>query len=452
MVALYDTASGVRRELLLRRPGELAMYVCGPTVYDAAHLGHGRHMLVWDVARRFFASRGLAVTYVSNITDIDDKIIERAALLGIPPSELARMEEERWWKISDELGVLRPTHAPRATEYVPDMVDFLRRLAEAGAAYEAADGLYFDTSSVPGYGLLARQSLDSLRAGARVATNVAKRAPFDFALWKAAKPGEPSWDSPWGPGRPGWHTECVVMSLDLLGEGFDLHGGGMDLAFPHHENERAQAAAAQVGFAGHWAHHAFVTAGGEKMSKSAHNFSTLASLTEAHDPRSYRLLVLRSHYRQPLEVTPETVSQAEEALSRLDAFARRFAPEGPLGIAVAPEEALLQAFVAAMEDDLDTPAALAALFEALRSANTLADGGDAQRAHALARAVLECFAVLGLEPAAGSDASPEVKELLRLRDMARRDRDFAAADHLRERISALGWVVEDTPLGSRLHR
>ena len=300
------------------------MYVCGPTVYDVPHIGHGRFSLVFDVVRRYLEFLGLEVHYVSNITDIDDQIIAKANAEGCSSTEVAERYEAVWWESMDGLGVKRPDDAPHATAYVDAMVQLVAALVGRGAAYETSDGVYLSVESVEGYGLLAHQSLDSLRSGARVEPGDEKRSPADFALWKKSKPGEPSWPSPWGAGRPGWHTECVVMSLDLLGEGFDLHGGGIDLAFPHHENERAQAVALGRPFARHWVHNGFVMVGDEKMSKSLGNFTSLSDLLARTDGRAYRLLVLRSHYRRPLEVTPRTIADAEEALARLDAVARRF--------------------------------------------------------------------------------------------------------------------------------
>ncbi len=243
MLRLHDTAFGSVRELDLRKPGEVSLYVCGPTVYDVPHVGHGRATLVYDVLRRYLEWRGLDVDHVCNITDIDDHIVERAAAEGREASEVTAEYEAAYWNSVDRLGALRPTRAPHATEYLDKMISLVSELVERSVAYEAPDGVYMDVSRVDGYGLLAGQSLDTLRAGARVEVAEDKRSALDFALWKRSKPGEPEWDSPWGPGRPGWHTECVVMSLDLLGEGFDIHAGGLDLQFPHHENERAQAAA-----------------------------------------------------------------------------------------------------------------------------------------------------------------------------------------------------------------
>src|ERR1700722_8792868 len=324
MLRLYDSVDGEVRELILRDPGRVSVYVCGPTVDNLPHLGHGRFTLVWDVARRWFTFRGLDVTFVSNITDIEDKIIARSQQEHRTPSDVVDTYEAMWWDAMDQLGVARPDEAPHATQYVPEMIELINELLALDIAYAISDGIYFDVSRVPDYGLLAGQPLDSLRAGARVEAVDEKRSPLDFALWKNAKPGEPSWPAPFGDGLTGWHTESVVMSLGLLGDNFDLHTGGLDLKFPHHENERAQAVAAHKAFARHWDHNGWVMVGGEKMSKSLDNFTSLTELLAHTDPRAYRLLVLRSHYRSPIEVTRDTLADAERALARLDAFARRF--------------------------------------------------------------------------------------------------------------------------------
>ena len=399
MLHLHDTATGTVHPLELRTEGEVSMYVCGPTVYDLPHIGHGRYNLVFDVLRRYLLFTGLHVNYVSNVTDVDDNIIKRAAEQGRTEPEVATEFEARWWEAMDALGVLRPDDSPHATAYIAQMVELVADLLARGVAYQTGDGVYLDVSQVEGYGLLARQSLESLRAGARVESSEEKRSPLDFALWKGAKEGEPSWDAPFGVGRPGWHTECVVMSLDLLGDGFDLHGGGQDLAFPHHENERAQAVAEGRPFARHWVHNGWVVVGGEKMSKSLGNFTSLTDLLARSDPRAYRLLVVRSHYRSPIEVTTETVADAEKGLDRLDALARRFGlrdliAEAGRGYVLESDVAdadpdALAAFRGRMDDDLDTPGALADIFELVTAAHTAADAldetGAAARPHRCTR-------------------------------------------------------------------
>ena len=447
MIRLHDTGLGRTVDVELRDAGKVAMYVCGPTVYDHPHIGHGRMGLVWDVLRRYLEWSGLEVRFVSNITDIDDNIIRKANEEGRSSAEVAVQYEGAWYDAMDRLGIKRPTVDPHATAYVDQMVALIAGLIDSGKAYETSDGVYLSVDAVPGYGLLARQSLDSLRSGARVDVVEEKRSPLDFALWKKAKPDEPSWPSPWGDGRPGWHTECVVMSLDLLGEGFDIHGGGIDLAFPHHENERAQAIAAGCEFARRWAHNGHVQMGGEKMSKSLGNITNLTDLLAAVDPRAYRLVVLQSHYRAPVEVTGVTLEAATSTLAGLDAFARRVAE---LPAAGADPDAL-ERFRAAMDDDLDTPHAMAEMLTLVKATNTALDAGDTAAAAATAAAVREMADAVGLVLRAGGDEIPvEIADLVRDRDAARAARDFAAADAVRDRLEGLGWAVEDTPRGTRV--
>jgi len=463
VLRLHDTATGEVAPLRLRQPGKVSLYVCGPTVDGVPHLGHGRFSLVFDVLRRHLLFSGLDVTYVSNITDIEDKIIDRAADRGIPIAEFTAANEALWWEIMDALGVLRPDETPHATAYVDRMIDLIEDLVGRGVAYETATGVYLSVLDVPGYGLLARQPLDSLRAGARIEADEEKRSPLDFVLWKKAKPGEPSWEAPWGAGRPGWHTECVVMSLDLLGEGFELHGGGQDLMFPHHENERAQAVADGKEFARHWMHNGWVTVGGEKMSKSLGNFTSLSDLLDRSDARAYRLLVLRSHYRSPIEVTPETIAQAEAGLARLDELARRFSladplVDGPLtgviGAAGDLDAVAVTSFVAAMDGDLDTPGALATVFELARRANAAADAGDDAGAGTAARTAALLAGALGLRlrGEGGTDVDDASADLVRQRDEARAGKDWARADALRADLEAAGWLVEDGAGGTRIRR
>jgi cysteinyl-tRNA synthetase len=462
VLRLFDSVDGEVRDLALRDPGRVSMYVCGPTVDNLPHLGHGRFTLVWDVARRWFTFRGLEVAYVSNITDIDDKIIARSLLEDRTTSEVVATYEGEWWEAMDRLGVARPDEAPHATNYVPEMIELISAFLENDVAYVISDGVYFDVSRVPDYGLLAGQPLESLRAGARVEAVEEKRSPLDFALWKNAKPGEPSWPAPFGDGRPGWHTECVVMSLGLLGEGFDLHCGGLDLKFPHHENERAQAVAAGRDFSHHWGHNGWVMVGDEKMSKSLGNFTSLTHLAETSDPRAYRLLVLRSHYRSPIEVTTATIADAERALARLDALARRFDLAALAGdtLEVASSHrwegdgaALFEEVGSVLDDDLNTPLAVALLFDALATANAAADGGDAARAQNLAGAINALFGALGLSlHARGDEVDPLSADLVTRRDVARDAKDWTEADRLRNELVTLGWTVEDSSTGTLIRR
>jgi cysteinyl-tRNA synthetase len=456
VLQLFDTAKGAVAPVQLRDPGRVSMYVCGPTVYGPPHLGHGRFSLVFDVLRRYLEWSGLEVTYASNITDVDDNIITKATAEGRTAQSVVDEYEAVWYEAMDAIGVKRPTHDPHATAYIEQMVELVADLVGRGAAYETADGVYFSVSSVDDYGLLARQELDTLRSGARVAVDDEKRSPLDFALWKKATgdgPGamdagpEPWWDSPWGPGRPGWHTECVAMSLDLLGDRFDIHGGGQDLAFPHHENERAQAVAGEHRFAAHWVHNGFVEVGGEKMSKSLGNFTTLVDLVERADPRAYRLLVLRAHYRSPVEVTEAVVADAEAALDRLDTFARRVAalPAAP------PDAESVVQLRARMDDDLDTPGVVDLLFRLVRRANTALDEGRPDDAAPLVAAVQQICAAVGLELSAEAAEVPdEILALAALRDQARTDGNWAEADRLRAEMEAAGWIVEDGPDGTQV--
>ncbi|MGZ4706177.1 MAG: cysteine--tRNA ligase [Acidimicrobiales bacterium] len=450
MLQLFDTAEGRVVPFETREPGKVSMYVCGPTVYGPPHLGHGRFSLVFDVLRRYLEWSGFEVTYVSNITDIDDKIIERANAEGRSADEIARKCEKVWYKAMDAINVKRPTHDPHATAYVEEMVELVGRLVEAGDAYETGDGVYFSAQSVPDYGLLARQSIESLQVGARVEANDEKRSPVDFALWKKAKPGEPSWPSPWGDGRPGWHTECVVMALDLLGEGFDLHGGGQDLAFPHHENERAQAVAQGRDFAHHWAHNGFVEIGGEKMSKSLGNFTNLLDLIDSTDPRAFRLLVLRSHYRSPIEVNQANAEDASASLRKLDEFSRRASELPP----VEADAEALDEFRRLMDNDLNTPGAVDLLFTLVRNGNKAMAIDDDETAGRNAAAVAEICKAVGLE-LEGADLRPIPDDMLALaaeRDEARRARDWGRSDALRQQLQERGYIVEDGPAGTQLRR
>ena len=438
------------------------MYVCGLTVYDVPHLGHGRMALVFDVLRRFLEFRGLEVRFVSNITDIDDNIINRAQREGTTESQVASTYEDEWWGAMSRIGVARPRDVPHATQYVAEMVSLIESFLAEDVAYVISDGVYFDTACVADYGLLAGQPLDSLRADPTIEASQEKRSPLDFALWKFSKPNEPVWSASFGDGRPGWHTECVVMSLGLLGEGFDLHCGGFDLRFPHHENERAQAVAAGVRFAQHWDHNGWVMVGDEKMSKSLGNFTSLTDMLDKNDARAYRLLVLRSHYRSPIEVTPATIGDAERALARLDGLARRFDLVALAGHHLEVKDdfswsgvalELYERVAAALNEDLDTPKALAQLFEALSSANALADDGHEDEARELAVAINALFGALGLALVSASAVVDEISQaLVNERDGARTAQNWAEADRLRGELVGLGWTVEDSPSGTLIRR
>ncbi len=454
MVRIFDSMARREVELTTRVPGRVSMYVCGPTVYDLPHVGHGRTALVYDMIQRYLAWRGNVVTFVSNVTNVDDRIIERAASRGSTERELADEYETAYWSELARLNVLAPDDVPRATEFVEPMIELIQELIERGHAYVIeGEGVYFAVDSYAGYGDISGRRLEDLLegAGARIAVDEQKRSPVDFAVWKAAKPGEPDWESPWGRGRPGWHIECSAMSLAILGEGFDLHGGGDDLVFPHHENERAQAEAAGHQFARHWIHSGMVMVGGEKMSKSLGNFTTLGDALDAHGPRAFRLAVLQVHYRSQMELTARELTAAAEGLTRVDNMLRRAAREGVAPGAADP--ALGDAFRAAMDDDFGSPSAVAVVFDGVRAVNAALDAGDRDRAASSLAAVVELLDVLGFPPAAteaGGDAAIDV--LVSEREAARADRDFSAADEIRAELAALGVTIEDTPTGTTWHR
>jgi cysteinyl-tRNA synthetase len=454
MLHLYDSATREVRELAMRDPGKVSIYLCGPTVYAPPHLGHGRQNIVYDVLVRYLRWRGLDVRLVSNVTDIDDQIINRANAENRPWEDITRKCESVWFDAQARMGVARPDDTPHATAYVDEMVEMIGQLVDIGRAYTTEDGVYLSVESVEDYGLLAHQSLDELVAGGgerEVHGAEFKRHPGDFVLWKLAKPGEPSWPSPWGEGRPGWHSECVVMSLDLLGEGFDLHAGGMDLRFPHHENERAQAVALGKRFATHWMHHAFVVdAEGEKMSKSLGNVDNLLDLLDRYDDRSYRLLLLQSHYRSPVVVSSDNLEAAENTLRGLDAFAARSAAVGDTD-RTAADPAVLESFSTAMDDDLDTPAATALIFDTLRRANAALDRGDPS-ARPLVAAVREMTAAVGLELRGATEVPGDVLERAAAMDAARAAKDYATADAIRAELQEAGWIVETTPGGTSVRR
>jgi cysteinyl-tRNA synthetase len=449
---LYDTATKSVKPLALRDPGTVSIYLCGPTVYGPPHIGHGRATLVYDILGRYLSYTGLTVRLVSNITDIDDKIIDRANRESRPWNEIATKCENVWFDAMGRLGVARPTDVPHATEYVQQMVDMIAELISRDAAYVTDDGVYLSIASVPDYGLLAHQSVDDMLSGGgdrEVFGAENKRHPADFALWKFTKPGEPSWPSPWGDGRPGWHSECVVMSLELLGEGFDLHCGGADLRFPHHENERAQAVALGKKFANHWMHNGFVVdLEGEKMSKSLGNVTNLLDLLDRYDARAYRMLLLQTHYRSPVRVGQENIDSSVAALAGLDAFASRTAALPSAD----PDRIVLGQFVAAMDNDLDTPAAMALVFDTVRAANTAVDAGDTPRAASLRAAAVEMLSALGLELNTGDDIDDSVLQRARDLDAARTAKDFATADAIRNELQAAGFVVETSKEGTRIRR
>jgi len=450
VLRIYDTARREPVEFIPRNEGAVSMYVCGPTPYDFPHLGHGRYAVVFDMIRRYLEWRGYRVTFVSNVTDVEDRIIERAAQIGSTELALALRFEAEHLRELDRLNVRRPDEMPHATEFISEMQSLIAELIARGRAYVIeGQGVYFQVDTFPPYGKLSHRTIDELleSAGARVEVDERKRSAVDFALWKAAKPGEPQWESPWGPGRPGWHIECSAMSLQILGEGFDIHGGGDDLVFPHHENEIAQAEGAGHDFARYWIHSGLVNVDGEKMSKSLGNFVTLGELLDRHDPRAFRLLILQTHYRRQMEVGTKELADAEKAAARIDSLIRRAQLEGVIG--GVPDEQLRERFRVAMDDDFDTPAAVALVFEVVRDANIALDDGRLDDGARLVATAAELWQVFGLwwrddEPEADAD----IERLVRARDDARERQDWAAADAVREQLRERGVVLEDTPHGT----
>ena len=453
MLSLYDTATQEVRPLAMRQPGHLSIYLCGPTVYGPPHLGHGRATLVYDILRRYLTWTGIQVRLVSNITDIDDKIIDRANRENRPWAEITQKCETMWFSAMAALNVEKPNDIPHATEYVDQMVAMISELVGLQRAYATSDGVYLSITSVDDYGLLAHQKLEDMLAGGgdrEVLGASEKKHPADFALWKFTKPGEPAWPSPWGDGRPGWHSECVVMSLQLLGEGFDLHCGGADLRFPHHENERAQAVALGKTFANHWMHNGFVVdTDGEKMSKSLGNVTNLLDLVEHYDPRAYRMLLLQTHYRSPVRVGQDNIDASVKAVGSIDGF---FARMSEVSTNATADEATLQSFRSAMNNDLDTPGATALMFDTIRKANAALDVNDDALAGALAGAVGEMCVAFGLQVNAFAEVSADIVEKAQQLDAARAAKDFAAADTLRNELQAAGYVVETTKEGTKVRR
>ncbi|MGY1717993.1 cysteine--tRNA ligase [Blastococcus sp. SYSU DS0552] len=458
---LYDTAARAVRDFTPLRAGQASVYVCGLTVQGPPHVGHVRAAVSFDVLRRWLTARGLEVTYVRNVTDIDDKILTKAAERDVPWWAWAYEFERASTRAYDVLGVLPPTYEPRATGHIPEMVELMQRLIDRGHAYAVDGDVYFDVRSFPEYGALTGQRLDALEPAADTDTDERKRDPRDFALWKAAKPGEPataSWPTPWGRGRPGWHLECSAMAERYLGAEFDIHGGGLDLRFPHHENEQAQSRAAGDGFARYWLHNGWVTLGGEKMSKSLGNTALVDEVVRRVRPVELRYYLVAPHYRSTVEFTDAALEEAGAAYRRIESFVKR-AAERVGADAGAP--VLCADFSAALDDDLGTPAAIAAIHDMVREGNTaLADGNDTAVAGTLG-SVRAMLGVLGLDPldpqwaATGADdrlaraTDGLVALALEQRQAARARKDFAAADAIRDQLAALGVTVEDTPQGPR---
>lgn len=460
MIRLYDTLTGDVRPLAQRDEGKVSLYACGPTVYDHPHLGHARQAMTYDIIRRYLEWRGVEVNHVANVTDIDDNIINRATREGLSEAEVALQWERIYVDVMRDLDILDPHDRPHATEYVDEMVAFIQTLMDNGSAYANDSGVYLRVHTVKGYGDLVHRSLEELRegAGARIEVDNSKEDPLDFALWKAAKPGEPTWPSPWGDGRPGWHIECVAMSLGILGDGFDLHGGGSDLVFPHHTNERAESIAAGREFATHWMHNAMLNIGGEKMSKSLGNFTTIQAMLDEHplNGRALRLLLLQTHYRKTMELNDGVMAQGRATIERLDAMARKARAAGVSLDGDIRDDESVAAFVDEMDDDMGTPGAMAVVFALARRANAALDAGD-DTAGALVATTVDLAGALGVAvgaPVADDEDNEdsEIDTLVAARTAARSAKDFAEADRIRDELTARGIVVEDTPNGPAWHR
>lgn len=469
---LFNTMTRQKEEFKPREEGKVAMYSCGPTVYNFFHVGNGRMLVVFDMVRRYLMYKGYDVTFIQNFTDVDDKIIQRGKEEGMDPLTLSQKYIREYFQDAQALGIMPATIHPKATEHIPEMIEIILGLIDSGLAYEVDGDVYFAVEKFPSYGKLSGRSLEDMQAGARVEVDERKKNPMDFALWKSAKPGEPAWKSPWGEGRPGWHIECSAMSLKYLGAGFDIHGGGGDLVFPHHENEIAQSEGFLKGkpFAHYWMHNAFLTVNQQKMSKSLGNFFTVREILEHFPGEVIRFYLLGTHYRSPLDFNDENLAMAQKGLERLqtsirladEAIARKgseaFDPEKDQELKAAVAEAK-QNFENAMDDDFNSALAYASLFELGKSINAhLQNQGYASPELVKARETLVNLAqVLGFDlehPAqsanAGDETLGQVMELLmEIRAKARQKKDWEMSDLIRDKLKEIGFVIEDTPQGAR---
>jgi len=474
---LYNSASRKKDVFKPIREGHVGIYVCGVTVYDVCHIGHARSAIVFDVLVRYLRARGFKVTYVRNFTDVDDKIIERSRKTGEDTTTLAERYIHAFYEDMLALGVLNADVEPRATEHIDDIIDMIRRLVEKGFAYVHDADVYFSVEKFDSYGQLSGRRLEEMVAGARIAVDEKKRHPMDFVLWKGARPGEPTWKSPWGEGRPGWHIECSAMSCRYLGANFDIHGGGRDLIFPHHENERAQAMGANgANFANYWVHNGFVTVESEKMSKSLGNFITIREALQSYHPQELRLFLLSKHYRSPLDFSRSALLEARSGLIRIYRTLQRL--EEIIGphkgnstgtttpfLAPSGKDALKDHFVSVMDDDLNTAAGLGLIFDRVRDINRAMDSA-VQNRDSISRLIQErgdllgCARVLGLLEEEPSEFfqeiikipseidTEEIEKMIHERDEARRSKDWARADAIREQLSGKGVILEDGPKGT----
>ena len=462
-VQIYNSATRKKEEFIPLHEGKVGIYACGPTVYDYFHIGNARPFITFDVLRRYFEHRGYEVTFVQNFTDIDDKMIKRANKENITVKELGDRFIKEYYQDAKALGIRPATVHPRATEHIGEIIHLVKTLEDKGYAYEVNGDVYFDTKKDMGYGKLSGQNLDDLEAGARIDVDEVKKNPADFALWKAQKPGEPAWPSPWGMGRPGWHIECSAMSMKYLGETFDIHCGGKDLLFPHHENEVAQSECATgKPFARYWMHNGFINIDNEKMSKSLGNFFTVREILKEYDPEDVRMFMLSAHYRSPVNFSRDMVAQAHASLQRLYTarenllFLKKNAPDKEL---TDDEKALLARvkeyaarFDAAMDDDLNTADAIGAIFEIVKDANvSLNEQSGKAAVEGVLNALLDLTQVLGLFMKAAEEGLPaEIQQMADERAQARKDKNWKRGDELRNALAAAGYLVKDTPQGQNI--
>ncbi|MDR1453815.1 MAG: cysteine--tRNA ligase [Candidatus Margulisbacteria bacterium] len=450
---VYNTLSRQKEEFAPLKPNEVNMYVCGVTVYDYCHLGHARAYIVFDMIRRYLLHKGYRVNYIQNFTDIDDKIIRKANESGSSPQEIAEKFIQEYFTDFDRLGILRATDYPKATEHIADIIALIETLVQKGHAYAVNGDVYYDVISFPQYGKLSGRKFEDNEAGARVAVDDAKKNPLDFALWKAAKPGEPAWPSPWGNGRPGWHIECSVMSMQKLGQSFDIHGGGQDLIFPHHENEIAQSEGATGRpYVKYWLHNGFVNINEEKMSKSLGNFFTIRDILQKYAPETLRFFVLSTHYRSPINFSEEQLIEAQKGLDRLYQAVWENTPSAPSTTPlplVKGEKAsgsdyvsFEKEFTDYLDDDFNSAGALGALFNLA----TVANRDHSPQAAALLKKLGGILGLLQAEPQP-AEIPAEITALAAQRAAAKKNKDFALADKLRAEISAQGYTIKDTAQG-----
>ena len=455
MLRVSNTLSGVKEDFVPYDPKQVRVYVCGITPYAESHVGHGMSYVVFDVITRYLEYRGYGVKLVQNFTDVDDKIIERAESLEITAGELADRYIERFFADMELLNVRRADEYPRATQEVPSIIKMIDGLIEKGFAYAVGGDVYYRVRSLPDYGKLSHRTLDGMVAGVRVAVIAAKEHPLDFTLWKGAKPDEPSWESPWGPGRPGWHIECSAMSLSYLGETLDIHGGGQDLVFPHHENEIAQSEAftGVTPFAKYWLHNGLLRMGEEKMSKSTGNLVTIRDAVNRYGADAFRVFVLMSHYRSPLTWSEESLASGGRAAHRLVRAVSGSDDHEENAGSPSPDQdvdsrSFRVRFEAAMDDDFNTPQAIAVLFDLAHEINKKSEGAVA----GAQKTLRELAGLLGLtltrEASGSREASPFINLLIETREELRKERQYALADRLRDRLTELGVVLEDTPTGT----